>query len=251
MRIAGEVSSPVLVPVFLPGSSRSRIGSKHPTSAVLSEGAAARPAACLRGCHMRTALPAAWPRLSSKVPPNNLLLPPSSQPKPPSAAAALSTKQTLFFCQPFESATPPNHHGSWKPARSRPGEEPEEAGRGRKSTRFPRQEHGHPEAALSPSSLPPSGRTIPHHPGEGQVCYPPGLARVWRPRSSHCADSLTQTSPVPQKTKNTKTGSEMQRDKEAVAALMREKQRKGMVPPEPPPSPHQPKQAPCVLHRLC
>lgn len=39
--------------------------------------------------------------------------------------------------------------------------------------------------------------------------------------------------PVPQKSKNTKTGSEMQRDKESVAAMMREKQKagKGPLPP--------------------
>ena len=34
-------------------------------------------------------------------------------------------------------------------------------------------------------------------------------------------------SPVTQKSKNTKTGSEMQRDKESVAAMMREKQKAG------------------------
>lgn len=41
----------------------------------------------------------------------------------------------------------------------------------------------------------------------------------------------------PQKSKNTKTGSEMQRDKDQVAAMMREKQKAGRHHPSFPPIP--------------
>lgn len=40
-------------------------------------------------------------------------------------------------------------------------------------------------------------------------------------------------SPAAQKTKNNKTGSEMQRDKDQVAAMMREKQKAGKATPFP------------------
>ena len=62
-------------------------------------------------------------------------------------------------------------------------------------------------------------------------CYPCCRRREKKP--AHCTVLLTPflRSPTAQKTKNTKTGSEMQRDKEQVAAMMREKQKAGKTAP--------------------
>lgn len=67
-------------------------------------------------------------------------------------------------------------------------------------------------------------------------------------RQPPCTALLTSyPRPTTQKSKNTKTGSEMQRDKEQVAAMMREKQKAGKALPYPRPRGACPKERQSVV----